>query len=600
MKNIKVLIAIFFSISIYSQITRPVGTNLTSVVDWSSELVFTNAFEQCREWIVHEDSPNASWESGLTVPLNEKGYPIEIPYNDGVNPPQVVRTLLFTNIENYYPSGQYRLIIEGAGQIRFLGAFNQTFSTPIDTLINITANQGLILELEKSDVNDPINDIKLIYPNHVNNFQTQKFTTEFLDYLSDFQCIRFMDWTKTNNSSDQNWNERSKANYYTQTTSAGVAWENVIELANLTQKDIWINIPHLATDNYITQLAQLLNTTLDPNIKIYLEYSNEVWNSIFQQNHAAIDFANNLGYTGQNWEKVWKFTSKRSADVFFIFENVFGTSDRFVKILPTQNVAFVAEQIVNNFNNIRYNPNEVTADVIAMAPYFGGEIGTDLGNSGDYATITVSEILDLAETSLSIAINDANSIKNVATANNLGIITYEGGQHLVAYGMNANIQVLTDKLIAANRDSRMGELYCQYFDAWYNTLKGGLFSIFSSHSRPNKYGSWGTKEYMADINSPKYLALQNCVFNYNTLGIESFNDKLDIKIYPNPTKAFINIDGSQNISELDILNTNGQLIRTKTINAMSTHVNISNLSKGIYFVKIHFDFGVITKKIVLD
>mgnify|MGYP001953257422 CR=1 FL=1 len=56
----------------------------------------------------------------------------------------------------------------------------------------------------------------------------------------------------------------------------------------------------------------------------------------------------------------------------------------------------------------------------------------------------------------------------------------------------------------------------------------------------------------------------------------------------------------KNISELDILNTNGQLIRTKTINAQSTQINISNLSKGIYFMKIHFDFGVITKKIILD
>lgn len=448
MRKIKLLIAILFSVSIYGQTSRPIGTNLTSVLDWSSELVFTNAFEQCRSWIVHEDSVNASWESGLSVPLNEKGFPLELPYNDGVNPPQVVRTLLFTDIENYYPSGQYRLIVEGTGQIRFVGALNQTFTTPIDTMVEINAsNLGLILELEQSEVTDPINDIKLIYPDHVNDFQTQKFTTGFLNYLDGFESIRFMDWTETNNSSVQTWDDRAKANYYTQTTSAGVAWENIIELANLTQKDIWINIPHLATDDYITQLAQLLHANLDPNIKIYLEYSNEVWNSIFQQNYAAIDFANDLGYTGENWEKVWKFTSKRSADVFFIFENVFGTSDRFVKILPTQNVPFVAEQIVNNFNNILYNPNQVTADVIAVAPYFGGGIGNDLGNSGDYATVTISEILDLAEITINTAINNASGINNIATNNNLGIVAYEGGQHLVAYGVNADNQVLTDKLI---------------------------------------------------------------------------------------------------------------------------------------------------------
>jgi hypothetical protein len=234
-----------------------------------------------------------------------------------------------------------------------------------------------------------------------------------------------------------------------------------------------------------------------------------------------------------------------------------------------------------------------------MAPYFGGEVGDNLGNSGDYLTATVSDILDLAEASISDVIADVNSIKTVASNNNLGIVTYEGGQHLVGNGVNADLQILTDKLIAANRNSRMENLYCQYFDAWYDTIDGGLFSIFSSHYIPNKYGSWGKKEYMNDVNAPKYLAVQNCVFNYNTLNLEYFDNEFDINIYPNPASTFIDIKSSHFISKLDILNTNGQLIQSKKINTQNAQIDILNLPKGLYFIKIYFVYGVLTKKIVL-
>ena len=37
----------------------------------------------------------------------------------------------------------------------------------------------------------------------------------------------------------------------------------MIELANLTDKDAWICIPHLADDDYVTQAARLIRDTLE-------------------------------------------------------------------------------------------------------------------------------------------------------------------------------------------------------------------------------------------------------------------------------------------------------------------------------------------------
>ena len=60
--------------------------------------------------------------------------------------------------------------------------------------------------------------------------------------------------------------------------SGGVPYEDMIELCNEAQKDMWINIPALATPQFVQSLAQLIYTDLDPNLNVYVEYSNETWN----------------------------------------------------------------------------------------------------------------------------------------------------------------------------------------------------------------------------------------------------------------------------------------------------------------------------------
>lgn len=65
-----------------------------------------------------------------------------------------------------------------------------------------------------------------------------------------------MDWTNTNAQKDVNWNGRVQTTHISYTTN-GVAWEETIHLANILGKDVWINIPHLASSDYIQQLANL-------------------------------------------------------------------------------------------------------------------------------------------------------------------------------------------------------------------------------------------------------------------------------------------------------------------------------------------------------
>lgn len=582
-----------------SQVKKPIGINISGVSDYSTELVFTDAFKQCRKWISSDATGGGSWDTGIHVPLNAQGYPLEIPYDDGVNPPQLIKTLMLWDIGSALPQGMYRLKVEGSGKVRLNFGASGIYNCPIDTFVNVTSQ--VMLEIVSSMASNPISDIKFIYPEYVNTYESQIFTKQFIDFLADFQLIRFMDFTNTNGSKVVTWADRTPYNYYSQAQSNGAAWEYVIQMANETKKDIWINIPHKADDNYIQELAKLLQNNLDPSIKIYLEYSNEIWNGAFQQLNDCASFAENLGYSGQTWERAWKYTAKRSADVFKIFEDKFTNDQRLIKIIPSQAAnSWLTNQIISFFEDPVYNPNQVTASAIAIAPYFGGSVANDIVTNGLVDVITIPEIIQSLQNTLPDSYQWMSDNKVVADNHGLKLICYEGGQHLVATGNNVNNDKLTDLLIATNHDPAMQDLYCQYFDYWYDTV-GTMFCYFSSHGISSKWGSWGVKEDFQDINNPKYLALQNCVFNGNTTNINEHNIAANkVNIYPNPTSNFITIENDVTISksfEYTIYDILGRIL-LKGTSIFGQKIFIDFVENGYIIIEIKYGDVVIRRKII--
>ncbi len=79
------------------------------------------------------------------------------------------------------------------------------------------------------------------------------------------------------------------------------------------------------------------------------------------------------------------------------------------------------------------------------------------------------------------------------------------------------------------------------------------------------------------------------------LSTEEFESDLDIAIYPNPTTDFINIQANFDINSVEIYSLHGQ--KVLAIENKKT-IDISSLSKGIYFLKVKTVKGEITKKVV--
>jgi hypothetical protein len=73
-------------------------------------------------------------------------------------------------------------------------------------------------------------------------------------------------------------------------------------------------------------------------------------------------------------------------------------------------------------------------------------------------------------------------------------------------------------------------------------------------------------------------------------------DLSDIRIYPNPVENVLNINASHPIDQLELYNTTGSLVLKQT--AVNGSIDVSNLSSGVYILKLQSGNSVQTHKIL--
>ncbi|MFK7950096.1 MAG: BspA family leucine-rich repeat surface protein [Saprospiraceae bacterium] len=79
------------------------------------------------------------------------------------------------------------------------------------------------------------------------------------------------------------------------------------------------------------------------------------------------------------------------------------------------------------------------------------------------------------------------------------------------------------------------------------------------------------------------------------------NDVEDFNIFPNPVinQLTINCTGNiNNIQTIDLINSNGQIIKTKVPTSNRTYFNMKSLPSGIYVVLVKSTNGIISKKVI--
>ena len=74
----------------------------------------------------------------------------------------------------------------------------------------------------------------------------------------------------------------------------------MVDLCNRLKINPWLCVPHLASDDYVRRFAEIVKRDWDPPLKVYVEYSNEVWNGIFEQHRYAKKQAKKLDLGPKN------------------------------------------------------------------------------------------------------------------------------------------------------------------------------------------------------------------------------------------------------------------------------------------------------------
>jgi Secretion system C-terminal sorting domain len=74
----------------------------------------------------------------------------------------------------------------------------------------------------------------------------------------------------------------------------------------------------------------------------------------------------------------------------------------------------------------------------------------------------------------------------------------------------------------------------------------------------------------------------------------------DFRLFPNPVKNTLTISNASTINEVEITSVLGQSMLTKKVNDLQTEINLSELSSGIYFVKVKAEGEEKTVRIVKE
>ncbi len=490
------------------QVSRPLprvkpalGMNLNGPADWNSELPFVDVFRFSREWISQRQG--AGWGQGPALELDANGWVKRL------EPNCYAETLMNTidpgpDGKARYPGGTYTVLYDGDGELRFWNAARVVRSEPGRILIEVDPTRGAIfLQIWRTNPSNYVRNIRVIMPGFESTYQKNPFHPKFLQRWSGIACLRFMDWGMTNNSTIRRWAERPTLQTATW-TARGVPLEVMCDLCNRLQCDAWICIPHMADDDYVERAARLVRERLNPKLRVWLEYSNEVWNGMFSQHRYAAERgrALNLGGAGQDWDYAWRYTAYRSVQIFNIWRPILG--NRVIRVLPVWAAnAWVSERIIEFQQAYRH------ADVMAIAPYLGTTFTPNSNPSADEVSRwSVDQALDYMEnTDLPECVRMMREQSALARKYNLRLVAYEGGTHFLGAGGAENNERLTQLIMATNRHPRIASLYRRYYQAWQES-GGWLFNYFASTGTWSKWGCWGILEYMDQdpLEAPKYLA----------------------------------------------------------------------------------------------
>lgn len=457
------------------------GINLFGPQTFNQQQVFTNLIAQS-EWF---SSEGEEWTSMPEEQVDRSGWVLYL------RPGQTaVRPLTMPPGPNRTADVHCRFEGEGAFAAGGLATVVRQSPNLVHLTLRISGveNAGAWLELTTTSSSNPVRSLDC---REVGRPADERFHPDFVEFLSGFQILRFLDWQRTNDNFLLPWEERSQPDHSSQVGKAGVSVEDMVDIANLIGADPWFLMPYRADDAYVRSFAELVDQRLDPQRVVYVELGNEIWNDMFDAAQQAEREGLALGLGGGDPKRAQTIRyAEKLCRTHRIWAGVFADRQgKLVRVASSQNAYPELAQII-----LGHGDTASCVDALATAPY----VWLDLEGRG-----AADKEWVFAQMPRIIAESIAFAERNRATALRSGkrYIAYEGGQHLVSTDL--------DFAKAIQRDPRMGEVYRDYLNLWDRRIRSELV-LYASTAPVTEYGSWGLREYPDQPSSqtPKLAAVR--------------------------------------------------------------------------------------------
>ena len=517
--------------------SKQIGVNSHMNVDYNIDKPFADAMRVHRTW-----DRIGSRGGADDAPKDAQGWPTTD-----------ASCLVYHGLVTRANHGTYRLTFNGQATLFSSDAAfaNQSYNaasntSTADLIISNRDNDQLFINFSNTRrsaagaSNTGVTNVRLMRPSAPGSATPYQpstvITTEYIRRLAPFSCIRYLGWTHTNDhNTETTWASRLRWSRASIASGNGKAnWESVVMMANAANKDAWICIPHQVDDEFIRKLALLFKYGSDGNepyssvqanpvvpalnagLKLYVEYSNEIWN--FGGPYPQTDWVRNrarsfgapLNFDGDNDEVtlLYRYKAMRTVQISSIFRSVFG-GEMMSRVRPVlcwqQNYGDTCNRTLS-FIDRYYNRRDSRSGWNDPHPvnyyiYGGGGSAywytdgsttmnsTNLWNNSGWNPASYQDIL----------YNDMAFAKTYG----LAYVLYEGDAHPTYSNNDAAIMNQT------HLDPRMNAETVEHINAC-SALEGDLFCFLVLASWPDSNESyWGVINMENPANSPQYAAIQS-------------------------------------------------------------------------------------------
>jgi hypothetical protein len=472
---------------------RHFGVNLEALSYYSRGLVFADAMLEAQNFYAGADA------SG--------------------NPTADQTTIIFSNCTPAF-AGTYKFVCKGQPTLKaavsYASVANQAYNAQTDTTTaDITISAQQIQAISQLGI-----QIGNVVAGKVSNVQVwrpgakigERFYGPFLKLMAPFDTVRFMDFSSTNGSTQVAWSDRplpTDRNY----TFKGGCYEDALLLCKQTGKAPWLCIPCQANADYLAKLIVLVKQQFPVSRgPVYIEWSNEIWNSSFPQWKQAMALAQadkSLAYDGTGDPNIllYRWMGKQAVNISKAAQAVYGVHD--IRQCPIRPI--LAGQW-GNADVLKYALDYIATQVgppnqyiygIAIAPYatLSGNIWGRIQN-GD-ASVTEQQIVaDYQSGGVNnSAMTNGGTAAFVAQARQYSLHTraYEFG-----FDSGQAQQDVVQKTAAAH-DPAIGPVLTAYVNNWWAAGCEGL-NWFTLTAADTSNGQWGLTADTYDTNTPKYRA----------------------------------------------------------------------------------------------